>query len=277
MLNFRQFLSGLISEGGNAIKTKAVSRIKREHIDATIKKTVKALSKFGVSLAAVRPIGSTGKKADSGDIDLAVLTSPIAKALKTSDLKTTMAELAKHIRNIYGEAHVAFGNTISFSVPIEGGEGYAQMDFMFTDDLERASFAYHAPAPAESAAGGAARNQLLMAIAMFHGDRNQDPTKTEFTRHWMDLISGRLHIGHESGENGKRVIKDKQPLSLSPDAIVKEILGREFSVSDAHSVESLYAALKKSRNFSPATKAAIITQFKNSATKLKMPIPSSIK
>jgi hypothetical protein len=80
MLAFNEYFN--LSEGGNIFGDKT-AKIKKEHIDSTLKFYFKEMSRLFpqkrsiFSMRKFKALGSVGKKAVSGDIDLAISTSDI--------------------------------------------------------------------------------------------------------------------------------------------------------------------------------------------------------
>lgn len=148
-------LNDLVSLHEAKVMTKAgVVRIRRDDIPATIK-YVSKLS--GVPVKELKPLGSVGKVATSGDIDLAVDAT-----------KFNAEKIHAKIIKVVGEenAHMNKGTRVnSYAIPI-GGEGdkKVQVDFMFVDNIEWAQFAYFS-AGDDSKFKGAVRTILLTSVA----------------------------------------------------------------------------------------------------------------
>ena len=203
----------LILEGGNIWQeaTFTTRRIKREEIPATVKFLEKITGlEIGNNL-----LGTTGKKPDSSDIDIAVDAQTESKDNLVNILKTWSN---KH--NIQ-DAIKKTGLSVHFCCPIEGNEnnGFVQVDFMFMPDINFARWIYSPQE--ESAYKNIARILIIASLAAYDGWRF-------------------------STERGLVDRKTNQtiPHGLNPTYIAKILLGKKASVKNLNSVESIFAALK---------------------------------
>lgn len=157
-------------------------------------------------------LGSAGKKASSGDLDIAVdqntitKDSLIAKLVAVSDKACVKKS----------------GISVHFKSPIKGdaNNGYVQVDFMFVDDLEYAKFGMYSDGDA-SKFTGAVRNILMYHLA-----------KSVSTTYKFSIQNGLIDT-----ETNTVVSKD-------PDKIAEIVLGKGCSRSDANSVETIISAIK---------------------------------
>ncbi len=153
-----------IKQGGNALKEVGVVRISKSDIPATIL-YISQLS--GVLVTDLFPLGSTGKTANSGDIDLAI-------DINKYDYKTIHAVLT----SILGEQNTTYnpGTKVgSYAVPIAGDihNGRVQVDFMYVPNPIWAQFSYASPGDA-SEYKGAVRRILLQSVASSLNQKNID-------------------------------------------------------------------------------------------------------
>ena len=147
----------IILEGGNifkgADKQPLTQRIKREDIPATVAWLEKV---SGLPFPTTTWLGSTGKKATSGDLDLQV------------DANTTDKDTLVQILLAAGVAKTDIkksGDSVHVKAPIAGdpANGFAQADLMFTDDPAWQSFAM-AGSGEGSVLPGMARHIILSSI-----------------------------------------------------------------------------------------------------------------
>lgn len=163
-LIYEQILSSIIKEGGNAIPD--VDRIRKDTIFKTVddfKKTI-LMDFFGYEPKdEIFLLGSTGKKRDSGDIDIGVDLN----RLKNKNIIINLIKLneicARHgynscINSInYKMVHIAY--------PQIGEEPKkVQIDVLFTECPEFTKFFMFSPEENESRYKGAHRNALIHAI-----------------------------------------------------------------------------------------------------------------
>lgn len=139
--------------GGNAFKK--TQPIPIDRIPGTLKIVTKRIGEF-----AYKTIGSTGKKAFSGDIDLAV-----------DSKEWTLDSLARVLLVCMGSDNVKVQhqfNQIYTRVPISGiKHKFCQVDFMI-GNLELLCFTHWAPDPHTSKYSGSHRTEYLKAIAKAH-------------------------------------------------------------------------------------------------------------
>lgn len=128
------------------------------------------LEPLKISIDSVSFIGSTGKKAVSGDMDIAI-EYPYATSLTTdkyvlADMITKKAEelglqTNNRIKTGFQMVHIGLPICDEFG-PIEGK--ICQLDLMFVSDLSYAQFKYDAPDKGESKYNGAIRSMLVNAF-----------------------------------------------------------------------------------------------------------------
>lgn len=159
-----------LQEGGNVFKDAQGQPLTQRIKQADIASTVAWLETItGLDLShdrdeagiPIKWLGSTGKKPDSGDLDLAVDATEITKA----ELKGRLdAWATKHKQDPRDWTRLT-GEAVHFKTPIQGDpkRGYVQTDFMFMPDMEWGTF--WLGGGTGSAYKGVFRNILMSSIA----------------------------------------------------------------------------------------------------------------
>lgn len=200
-------------EGGNVFKTKdgepLTQRINQADVAATIGWVEQVT---GIKFPEERWLGSTGRKATSGDLDLAVDINDSSKdqlAAKLTQFVQSQGQDPREWVRKAGEVHLR--------TPIAGdpSRGFVQTDFMFFPNLDWGTF-YYGGAEG-SAYKGMNRNVLMSSIAKHHG----------------------LKVG----SNGVISRQSNQVVSTDPDQLAQWLLGRGFNRGNLKNVESIYTAL----------------------------------
>jgi hypothetical protein len=190
-----------------------------------------------------RWLGSTGKAATSGDLDLAVDLNDISKEQLAAKLtqwivshKLPPAEWIKKA----GEVHLR--------TPIQGRPelGYVQTDFMFFSNLDWGIFYYSGGE--DSAYKGMNRNVLMSSIAK--------------------------QLGLKVGANGmfSRTTNQLVDGGLDPDYVAQVLLGRGRTRKDLKNVETIFAALARDPN-----KEAKVKDFREYLTREGLQQPDAVK
>ena len=159
-----------LKEGGNVFKDAQGQPVTQRINQGDIASTVAWLEKLtGLDLSRdrdeagipVKWLGSTGKKPDSGDLDLAVDANEITKA----ELKGQLDAWATKNKQDPKDWCRLTGEAVHFKTPIQGDpkRGYVQTDFMFMPNLEWGTF--WLGGGAGSAYKGVFRNILMSSIA----------------------------------------------------------------------------------------------------------------
>ena len=154
-----------ISEGGNVFKdAKGQPRTQRINL-ADIVPTVRWLETVAGLELENNMLGSTGVKATSGDLDLAVDSTAVDKNTFAEHLATWVREQGQDPRDWIRRS----GTAVHFLTPILGDprRGYVQTDFMFVPKPGYAKFMMRTD-PA-SAYKGVTRNVLLSSLAKAQG------------------------------------------------------------------------------------------------------------
>ncbi len=201
-----------VNEGGNVFKkVGGTSRIKKQFVLPTVQWLEEIT---GLELVD-NMLGSTGIKADSGDIDLAVDSSSMSK----QELDKKLREWCKS-NGLDDRDHVRkTGISVHFKAPIQGLEDeYVQVDFMF-GDAEWMKWALRGT-PESSSYKSVHRQVLMASIAKYNG------------------LKWSTENGLLSRETGRVVTKD-------PNSIAKYLLGPGHRAKDLDSVESILKAISK--------------------------------
>lgn len=223
-----------IVEGGNVFVTldgkPATTRIKK----ADVLPTVKWLEKITGLKLTNSLLGTTGKKEDSGDIDIAIDQEEISKEELISRLEKAgyKAQQKKTKQNPNPPKDYSVsksGVSVHFKTPILGKDsnGYVQTDFMFGDP-NWMKFAQSAPVNSDYK--GVHRAMLIMSIATAQGYRFS------------------TSAGLQNRETGE-IITD-------PDKIAEIILGPGKKEKDFDSVESIINAIKDRKDYEDLVKDA---------------------
>lgn len=186
-----------------------VERVNRDDIPATIH----YISKIsGIPLEDFFPLGSTGKKADSGDIDLGV----DANKHSAEDVHVNLcAELGEDKCKHFSGLKMS-----SYAIPIAGdpSKGLVQVDLMFSKNPEWLKFSYHSPGE-QSKYKGAIRALLLMGVASTYEEQGTD--HYEYNPETGELM---IRAGRTLDMNkGLRRIFQYRPMSKKGDRYLKTL------------------------------------------------------
>jgi len=220
-------------EGGNVFKgpdkEPLTRRIKREEIPTTIAFLEKST---GVDFTTdkdeagvpIKWLGTTGRKADSGDLDLSVDANELDKK-----------EFAQKLVGIFGKDSVKLsGDSVHLKTPINGdpAQGFAQTDFMFST------------------------NPKFQQGSMLGGGEGS-PYKGEH-RHILLSSIARARGLKYSPKFGLVDPETNEPVAGGDDwnTISKQLLGQTASVKDIRSVESIISYIKKLPNYEDLIAAA---------------------
>ena len=214
----------LLKEGGNVFKDAQGQPLTQRINQADVPATIQWLeSVLGLDLSGekdpntgypFRWLGSTGKKATSGDLDIAIDLSEISKdeiANKLSQFVTS--------QKLDPREWVRKGGEVHFKTPIGGdaNRGYVQTDFMFFPNLDWGQFFYGGGTDSEYK--GVNRNVLMSSIAK--------------------------KLGLKVGANGmlSRTTNQLVQGGQDPDYVAQTLLGPKHNRNSLKNVESIYAAL----------------------------------
>lgn len=220
-------------EGGNVFKgpdkEPLTQRIKREQIPGTIAYLEK---ETGVDFSMdkdeegvpIKWLGTTGRKADSGDLDLSVDANELDKK-----------EFAQKLIGIFGKDSVKLsGDSVHLKTPIDGdpANGFAQTDFMFSTNpkFQQGSML---GGIADSPYRGEHRHILLSSIARARGLKYSPK---------FGLVDPETNEPVAGGDDWNKIAKD--------------LLGQTATVKDIRSVESILNYIKKLPNYDELVSAA---------------------
>ena len=205
-------------EGGNVFKDAdgqpLTGRINQSDVPATVA-WIEQLT--GLQFPRDRWLGSTGKAATSGDMDLAVDTNEMSK----EQLAATLTQwIVSH--KLPPAEWIKKGGEVHLRTPIQGRPdlGYVQTDFMFFPNLDWGTFYYNQGAG--SAYKGMNRAVLMSSLAKYHG---------------LTL-----------GSNGVISRANKQLITMDPDEAARMILGPGATKDNLSTVETIFAALAKDKD-----------------------------
>jgi hypothetical protein len=207
-----------IFEGGNVFKDTngrpLTQRINQTDVKATLAWLEEMLP--GLDLQN-NTLGSTGIKATSGDLDLAVDSAQVTK----EQLVARLSQWATS-HGFKPEEYVKkSGTAVHFKTPIVGrpDQGFVQTDFMFLQNVPWSKFVLGAM-PADSRYKGRERNVLMNSIAKSMGYK-------------LNQIAG------IADRVTNKLITD------DPDAVAKMLLNKRATRADLSSVETILAALER--------------------------------
>lgn len=228
----------ILKEGGNVFKTPEGPLTQRIPTSA-VRPTVDAIEKItGLEFVDDDLLGTTGKKTDpdgsfeknsSGDLDLNTDANKISKEELIAKLTAWCNkqgipddEIMNQGRKFTsGWIHNA-GDQVHFRMPIQGGEGYVQTDFMFTDNPD---YQRGAKRGGTAAYSGKDRAILLSSIARGRGYKFSPK------------------FGVVDPAQGDKVIANNW------NNIAELLLGKGATEKDTHTVESIIAFLRRDPNF----------------------------
>jgi hypothetical protein len=226
-------MNDILTEGGNvfkdAEKNPLTQRIKREQIPSTIAYLEKetgidfTLDKDEAGVP-IKWLGTTGRKVDSGDLDLSVDAREIDKK-----------EFAQKLIGIFGKDSVKLsGDNVHLKTPIEGNptNGFAQTDFMFSMNpkFQQGSMIGSGP---DSPYRGEHRHILLSSIARARGMKYSPKN---------GLVDPETNETVPNGDDWN--------------VIAKQLLGQTATIKDIRSVETIINYIKKLPNYEELISAA---------------------
>lgn len=207
----------MITEGGQVFKTpEGLAKTRRIHM-SELPSTLEWLSHITDLPVADNLLGSVGKKITHGDIDVAVDENEISKDQLVQKLSSWAKSEGHEARDHVKKS----GVSVHFLTPIEGDpdQGWAQTDFMFTQDPTWMKFSMHSAGDA-SAYSGADRNLLMSSLAKAQGLKYS----------WQKGLLRR---------------EDEQVISQDPDQIARTLLGPRVDHTVFNSVEQMQEVIHK--------------------------------
>lgn len=209
-------------EGGNVFKDAQGVPVTQRINKADIPSTIAWLEKLtGLDFTAVTDengipvkwLGSTGRKADSGDLDLAVDANEITKP----ELKAQLDNWARQNKQEPKDWVRMTGEAVHFKTPIQGDprRGYVQTDFMFMPNMDWGTF--WLGGGAGSAYKGMYRNILMSSIAKA--------------------------LGLKASAKGIISRQTDQVVTMDPDQAAGILLGPNYTRRQLNNVETIYKTL----------------------------------
>jgi hypothetical protein len=202
-------------EGGNVFKdpkgAPATERISRENVIATVQ-WLEQLT--GLNLVD-NMLGTTGKAASSGDLDLGIDATKVTKDVLIKQLQK---------RGVKNDDIKKSGDIVHFKTPILGdpSNGYVQTDFMFSANPEFQHFYYQGGAEG-SQFKGSHRNILMASLAR--------------------ALNMKFSPKHGLLDPDDKVI------SQDPNEIAEKLLGQGHTPKDLATVETIIKAIKDRPDF----------------------------
>lgn len=233
--NTKLSMENRLLEGGHALDN--MKPVPLSNFENEFPRLIKLLKRIGAQ--KIVPVGSTGKKPLMGDIDLAVETD-----LSIEDFQSKLEKLIGN-DNVTRNATV-----ISFAHDFDGILG--QVDLMF-GKTSYLSWSRAGTDPRKTPFKGVARNLLLNILAKTLSEKVFEKQSSEFykKRYIVDMDKG-LFINTQTklSKDGKP-LKDwknveKQFVSDDPQEIVSVLLGKDFTVEDTLTFDSLVNAISRS-------------------------------
>ena len=254
---FQSIIKESIQEGGNAVPS--AQPVRGDLAGEIAQDVIQAVtSTFGCS---AEPAGSTGKKGremTSGDIDILLglpweKNEEVAQWVKESFPNCEMAVQP-------GFKQISFG----YQYDEEGTPKVAQVDLMFTSNMNWRRWSAYSPSPYESKFKGLVQTVLLKLIARSKPiDKEKFPdefyTAEDYgggyegvmKSHWRYMWDAEmgLVIVHRTNLGKKRPIKsytikeDTIVVTSNPDEAMKLIFGPEATLADMKSPETMVAFL----------------------------------
>lgn len=201
-----------ILEGGNVFKGDlATQRIQKQDVLTTVTWLERIL---GISLRN-NLLGSTGKKPDSGDIDIGLQQGDVDKEDIVKKLQAWATKNKADHRNYVRKS----GNSVHFRAPIAGDPnmGHVQVDLMILPDLKLAQFFMQADPNSKFRDS---QKHVLMASIAKHLGLRWSPTQGLVSR-----ASGKV-------------------IASVPEHVADVLLGKQYSAKDLASVESILKTLE---------------------------------
>lgn len=220
-----------LSEGGNVFKgpdkQPLTIRIKRSQIPGTIGFLEK---QTGVDFSMdkdeegvpIKWLGTTGRKEDSGDLDLSVDANEVDKK-----------EFAAKLAQLFGKENVKLsGDNVHLKTPIEGNDenGFVQTDFMFSTNPK---FQQGSMIGGQGAYRGEHRHILLSSIARARGLKYSPK---------FGLVDPESNEPIPGGDDWNN--------------IAKQLLGQTATLKDIRSVDTIISYVKKLPNYEELVAAA---------------------
>lgn len=225
-------IAGAILEGGNAFKDAGGNILTRRIDREDVEPTIRWLEGIAQLPLINNTIGSVGKKATSGDLDIAVDEKTISKEELIKRLDAWVNQQNGNPKDWIKKS----GISVHFKTPINGNaaNGYVQTDFMFGDNIDHMKFGLFS-AGDQSRYTGADRNLMMSSLAK--------SLQNDLKYSWQKGL-----IRRSTGET----------ISKDPDYIAGVLLGSAYKASDLASIESIANAVKDDKSKTKALKDLIV-------------------
>lgn len=290
-MNFYLFLknNNYLIEGGNAVSN--VVKIEAKNVKPTFEIYYKKVLKpIGLKKSQVALLGSAGKKAYSGDLDVGIELSALQKIYNLDNDRDILLRLAKDIKNKVKEVNLKGLGTgqIYTKFPIIGSSQkgkYVQVDLMvgplkFMKFTYKAGTDYKFDPNAEDVTKykGLYRNLLMMSISRVLKKNIND---TQYERYLINLSKG-LYKAVKStiGKSGKPVKNhqtiSKKFISNTPQDLINILFGPSFKEKDLRTFEEVLKAINSPKFKYPELRNQIKQEFKDTLAKMKLEIPEGI-
>ena len=284
-----------LTESKKALGDTGAGRIKQRDIAPTLTYFAKL---SGVPTKDLHKIGSTGKLATSGDIDIAIDTTKH----KHEKVHTKLVSKLKPEQVTFNRGT----GVTSYAIPIKGDEknGLVQVDVMYVMNVEWAKFSYHS-AGDQSKYKGAVRTILLSAVAAALNSKGTDYFKYEEdgslsirAGRSLDLNQGLRRIfqylpdrkdGTGKMKNMKSIpiedfkkqfprvqVNNGQVIIDEPDKVVKILFGGAITPADVGSAEQVMALIKKKFSEEEQKKIFDIAKKRANGLAAKMRLPTEL-
>lgn len=265
----------VLLESGIAIK--GISKIKKENILATLDLLQNNIfSPLGIQRDSWDILGSTGKKPESGDIDIAMDINRALKESNSKDLNEYAAKIVKRCEELGWQVNNRMNTgfkMIHIGLPIVGQKDQiAQVDIMTSTDMDFTRFKYFAPSITESKYKGAFRSMMIDCILKYATlaaaeDASDDEKQSYIApdgrvypyirfQHLALSVDGLWkNVKTLKGKRGflSNPKKDKEAskfLTSNPEEILNLLFGKNlFKVSDFNSFESIWNNVLFSEKF----------------------------
>lgn len=288
---FKQFLF----EGGAATSKFNVERATKDDIEKALEIVARTLNLPDIKERILGSVHLTlsGKKQDSGDIDIVI---------SNDEMDPAEAD-AKMLKLTNNEGALNKGTKIgSYAVDIGGKK--VQVDLMFVNNKDWAKFIFHSQHGDGSNYPGAVRNLILMAVArhkhepgkdflikvdgevvarasralkldaglerLFKAAKYNKETKT-FNKSMDKMDPGQLAM-HAQTISGKKIRFNPDPEIIDdPDSVAQWLFGEGVKAADIMTAEQVIALVKKHK-----LAATIIEDAKKSLKDAKLPVPTEL-
>lgn len=173
----------VVKEGGNVFKNKDGEILTQRINQADVEPTVRWLEKITSYEHVPHMLGTTGKKATSGDLDIG-MPPGISKDELIAKLATWCGKNNMDAKDCIKKS----GVSVHFKTPIGGStdRGFVQTDFMFLPNLEFAKFSM--AADPNSKHKDASKHVVLSSVAK-HAGYKWSPTNGLLSRETNELVT----------------------------------------------------------------------------------------